>query len=56
MYDVLELVPWNGAPCNLVKPKSPMRVLNFADGSSLVTYLVLDDQEHVDVLAVTWLG
>lgn len=56
VYDVLELVPWNGAPYNVAKPKSPMRVLSFAEGRGLVTYLVLDDQERVDVLTVTWLG
>jgi hypothetical protein len=55
VYDVLELVPWNGAPYNVAKPKSLMRVLAFAEGRGLVTYLVLDDQERVDVLAVTWL-
>jgi hypothetical protein len=47
--------PWNGAPYNVAKPKTPMRVMTFAEGRGLVTYLVLDDQERVDVLAVTWL-
>ncbi|WP_372659848.1 hypothetical protein [Amycolatopsis kentuckyensis] len=56
VYDLLELVPLSGPPYNLAKPKSPMRQLPFADGRELVTYLVLEDQERVDVLDVTWLG
>ena len=56
VYDLLELVPWNGPAYNVAKPKSPMRMLEFAGGRGLVTYLVLDDEQRVDVLDVTWLG
>jgi hypothetical protein len=33
-----------------------MRQLDFADDRGFITYLVLDDQDRVDVLNVTWLG
>jgi hypothetical protein len=48
---VLELTPWNEN-----KPDSPMRQWPLAGGRGFVTYLVLDDQDRVDVLNVTWLG
>jgi len=56
VFDLLELVPWSGPPYNAAKPKSPMRAIEFANGRGLVTYLVLDDLDRVDVLSLTWLG
>ncbi|SFB48358.1 hypothetical protein SAMN05216266_113131 [Amycolatopsis marina] len=53
---VLELTPWNGRPYNEAAPDSWMRQLDIADGRGFITYLVLDDQDRVDVLNVTWLG
>ncbi|HVV09185.1 hypothetical protein [Amycolatopsis sp.] len=53
---VLELTPWNGPAYNEAKPDSPMRQLDFGQGRGLITYLVLDDQNRVDVLDVTWIG
>ena len=53
---VLELTPWNGRPYNEADPDGWMRQLDFADDRGFVTYLVLDDQDRVDVLRVTWLG
>jgi hypothetical protein len=41
-FAVLELTPWNGAPYHQDKPNSPMRLLAFAKGHGLITYLVLD--------------
>jgi hypothetical protein len=55
-FAVLELTPWNSAPYNQDKPDSPMRLLAFAKGHGLITYLVLEDQDRVDVLNVTWFG
>lgn len=52
---VLELMPWNGPPYNEDKPDGSMRQIAFASGHGFVTYLVLDDQQRVDVLNVTWL-
>ncbi|MEA5367165.1 hypothetical protein VA596_47095 [Amycolatopsis sp., V23-08] len=53
-YAQLELVPWNGAPYNVAKPKSPMRVLTFTAGRGLVAYLVLNNQERADTITATW--
>jgi hypothetical protein len=52
---VLELVPWNGLPINDANPDGPVRQLPF-DRFGMVNYLVLDQQERVDVLIVTWAG
>jgi hypothetical protein len=57
VLDVLELAPWNGHPYNDVKPDGNMRQLVFGDGGvGVVTYLILEDQQRVDVLEVTWVG
>ncbi|WP_246243575.1 hypothetical protein [Amycolatopsis pithecellobii] len=53
---VLELTPWNGPAYNEAKPDSPMRQFDFGEGRGLITYLVLDDLDRVDVLDVTWIG
>lgn len=53
---VLALTPWNGRPYNEADPDGWMRQLDFADDRGFITYLVLDDQDRVDVLRVTWLG
>lgn len=54
---VLELTPWNGAPYNMAKPAGAMRQLVFGHGGEgMVVYLILEDQQRVDVLRVMWLG
>jgi hypothetical protein len=53
---VLELTPWNGRPYNAAEPDGWMRHLDLPDGHGFLTYLVLDDQDRVDVLNVTWFG
>jgi hypothetical protein len=52
---VLELVPWNGLPINDANPDGPVRQLPFGD-LGMITYLILDDQQRVDLLIVTWAG
>lgn len=52
---VLELVPWNGLPVNEVNPDGAVRQLPFG-GLGMITYLILDDQQRVDLLIVTWAG
>lgn len=55
--EVVALVPGNGRPYNSKKPDLPMREFVFgADGRGTVTYLVLEDQQRVDVLLVQWAG
>jgi hypothetical protein len=51
----LELVPWNGLPVNDSNPDGPVRQLPFGR-LGMITYLILDDQERVDLLIVTWAG
>lgn len=57
MLDVLELTPWNGAPLNEANPDGAIRQLVFgSEGKGIVTYLILEDQQRVDVLRVQWGG
>lgn len=49
---VMSLVPWNGRPINPRNPDGAVRLLVFPGG--MVTYLILEDQQRVDVLTVHW--
>ncbi len=53
---VLGLTPWNGRPYRRSDPDGWMRNLDFADARGFITYLVLEDQDRVDVVNVTWFG
>jgi hypothetical protein len=54
---VMGLIPWNGQPYSVDKPDGLMRQLVFGPyGKGLVTYLILEDQQRVDVLRVQWAG
>ncbi|MGH3916446.1 MAG: hypothetical protein ACRDTC_24005 [Pseudonocardiaceae bacterium] len=54
---VMKLVPWNGVPLNDDNPGAQVRQLVFGPGGNgLVTYLILEDQQRVDVLRVAWIG
>ncbi|HEY9417368.1 MAG TPA: hypothetical protein VIQ30_21615 [Pseudonocardia sp.] len=50
---VLELVAWNGDPINADNPAGNVRVLPFGD-VGMVIYLILEDQQRVDVVEVIW--
>ncbi len=52
---VLELVPERGEPLNADNPDGGVYQLPFGSGCGLITYLLLADQNRVDVLLVTWL-
>ena len=52
---VLEMVPWNGLSLNDANPGGPVRQLPFGS-LGMITYLILDDQQRVDLLIVTWAG
>ena len=57
ILDVLKLVPWNGGPYNEQNPDGSMRVWIFGPGAyGIITYLILEDQQFVDVIEVLWLG
>jgi hypothetical protein len=52
--EVLKLVPERGKPLNKDNPDGGVYQLPFAkDG--LITYLLLEDQQRVDLLRVVWL-
>jgi hypothetical protein len=53
---VVELVPWSAPPYHEENPDSPMRQLPLAGGRGFVTYMVLDSQDRVDLLDITWFG
>ncbi|UOZ08031.1 hypothetical protein [Amycolatopsis sp. WQ 127309] len=52
---VLEIVPDKGDPYHRANPDGAMRNLVFGThGEGLLTYLVLEDQNRVDLLRVLW--
>ena len=51
---VLLLVPERGESINAANPDGGVYQLAFGDGRGLITYLLLTDQNRVDVLIVTW--
>jgi hypothetical protein len=56
VLDVLELTPWNGLPLNKDNPDRAVRQLVFGREDGIVTYLILEHEQRVDVLRVTWAG
>jgi hypothetical protein len=55
LFDALTITPWNGDPIKGSNPDAPLRVWTFGS-AGLVTYLVLEDQQRVDVVRVVWVG
>jgi hypothetical protein len=55
-FEVLSLVPDRGQPINPANPTGGVYQLVFGEGRGLVTYLLLADQERVDVLLVAWVS
>lgn len=53
LLDVLQLTPWNGPSINSNNPDGAVR--QWAFGRGMVTYLILDDEQRVDVIDVLWL-
>ncbi len=51
---MLSLVPERGEPINAANPDGGVYQLAFGGGRGLITYLLLTDQNRVDVLIVTW--
>jgi hypothetical protein len=57
VLDVLELLPWDGQPYNQDNPDGNMRIWVFGPrGEGKVIYLILDDQQRVDLLNVMWIS
>ncbi|MFC5108857.1 hypothetical protein [Kibdelosporangium philippinense] len=53
--EVLSLVPERGRPLNAENPTGGIYQATFGNGRGLITYLLLADQDRVDVLQVTWI-
>jgi hypothetical protein len=50
------MAPWSGKPYNPEKPLGAMRHFLFGpEGRGEVIYVVVEDQQRVDVLRVYWL-
>lgn len=52
---ILQLVPWNGLPVHENNPGGAVRHLPFGR-MGMITYLILDEQQRVDILIITWTG
>jgi hypothetical protein len=55
LLDVLSLAPWNGDPLNDANPDAPLRSWAFGR-AGLLTFLILEDQQRVDLIRVVWVG
>jgi hypothetical protein len=55
MWSFLELTPWAGHPWRAFNPDAAVRFVVFGEGRGTIIYLILDDQEIVDVLTILWL-
>ena len=54
---VMQLVPWNGAALRRQQAGRVDAATHICPGGAgLVTYLILEDQQRVDVLQVAWAG
>lgn len=51
---MLELTPWNGAPLHKDNLGGAVRTLPFGS-FGMITYLILDDLQRVDILNVVWM-
>lgn len=54
VLDVLQLTPWNGRSVQPANPGGAVRL--WAADRLLVTYLVLEDRQRVDIIDITWAG
>lgn len=50
----LEVSPWEGRSYNRRTPDVQMRTITFGT-AGLITYLILEDQQRVDILRVLWM-
>jgi hypothetical protein len=55
VLDVIALAPWNGDPLNRDKPDTRLRTWPFGR-AGLLTYLIFDDQQRVDLIRVVWVA
>ena len=53
LLDVLSLTPWNGDALD-ANPDAPLR--SGLRSSRALTYLILEDQQRVDLIRVVWVA
>lgn len=55
---VIALVPWQSEPAAHNNPDGEVRFASFATGtgSGFVYFLILEDQNRVDLLGLIWIG
>jgi len=53
-WSFLELTPWAGSPWRTVNPDGALRYIIFGEGRGTIIYLILEDQQIVDVLEILW--
>lgn len=58
LCSVIALVPWRGESASNTNPDGEVRFAPFtaSTGSGFVYYLILEDQDRVDLLELIWLG
>ncbi len=55
---IIALVPWQSEPASHDNPDGEVRFTSFssATGSGFVYFLILEDQNRVDLLELIWIG
>jgi hypothetical protein len=54
MWSFLEPTPWAGGPWRGFNPEGARRFVLFGEGRGTIIYLILEDQQIVDVLNIIW--
>jgi hypothetical protein len=54
VLDVLQLTPWNGRSVQPANPAGAVRL--WATGRLLVTYVILEHEQRVGIIDITWAG
>jgi plasmid stabilization system protein ParE len=54
LFDLLAIQPYAGRLYG--RPSSDLRTIALADGRILAVWLVLEDQQRVEILRILWLG
>jgi hypothetical protein len=55
LLDGLTVAPWNGESLNDARPDAPLRAWPFGR-LGLLTYLIFEDQQRVDLIRVVWVA
>ena len=56
VFALLEISPWSGPSVNEKASDAPLRHLPFAEGAGMATYLILEREQEVHLVALVWAG